>query len=101
MTMGRCGWMKQKKIPLRMCLGCKEMKPKRELIRVVRNNEGEISIDLIGKKPGRGAYVCRKTSCLDQAIKAKRLEKAFETTIGAEVYDNLRNQLEGEVDSNG
>ncbi len=90
--------MKQKKIPLRMCLGCKVMKPKRELIRVVRNNEGEISIDLIGKKPGRGAYICRSADCLEQAIKAKRLEKAFETTIDGDIYVNLKGQLEGEVD---
>lgn len=80
-----------------MCLGCKVMKPKKELIRVVRNNEGEISIDLIGKKPGRGAYICRDAACLEQAIKAKRLEKAFETTIGSEVYDILKSQLGGEV----
>ena len=81
-----------------MCLGCKVMKPKRELIRVVRNNEGEISIDLIGKKPGRGAYICRSADCLEQAIKAKRLEKAFETTIDGDIYVNLKGQLEGEVD---
>lgn len=87
--------MKQKKIPLRMCLGCKEMKPKKELIRVVRNNEGEINIDLVGKKPGRGAYICKNTGCLDLAIKAKRLEKAFETTIDVEIYSKLKNQLEG------
>ncbi len=87
--------MKQKKIPLRMCLGCKEMKPKRELIRVVRNNEGEISIDLIGKKPGRGAYICRDAACLEQAIKAKRLDKAFEIAIDNEIYENLKCQLEG------
>jgi len=87
--------MKQKKIPLRMCLGCKEMKPKKELIRVVRNNEGEINIDLVGKKPGRGAYICRSADCLEKAIKAKRLEKAFETTIDVEIYNNLKNQLEG------
>ncbi|AEY65685.1 YlxR family protein [Clostridium sp. BNL1100] len=86
--------MKQKKIPLRMCLGCKEMKPKRELIRVVKNNEGEISIDLVGKKPGRGAYICRSADCLEQAIKAKRLEKAFETTIDMDIYHILKNQLE-------
>ncbi len=86
--------MKQKKIPLRMCLGCKEMKPKRELIRVVKNNEGEISIDLVGKKPGRGAYICRSANCLEQAIKAKRLEKAFETTIDMDIYNKLKNQLE-------
>jgi len=87
--------MKQKKTPLRMCLGCKEMKPKKELIRVVRNNEGEINIDLVGKKPGRGAYICRNTDCLEKAIKAKRLEKAFETIIDVEIYNNLKNQLEG------
>ncbi len=87
--------MKQKKIPLRMCLGCKEMKPKKELIRVVKNNEGEINIDLVGKKPGRGAYICKSVECLEQAIKAKRLEKAFETTIDVEIYNNLKNQLEG------
>ena len=87
--------MKQKKIPLRMCLGCKEMKPKKELIRVVRNNEGEINIDLVGKKPGRGAYICKSVDCLENAIKAKRLEKAFETAIDVEIYNNLKNQLEG------
>ncbi|HEY5585573.1 MAG TPA: YlxR family protein [Ruminiclostridium sp.] len=87
--------MKQKKIPLRMCLGCKVMKPKKELIRVVRNNKGEINIDLVGKKPGRGAYICRSKDCLEKAIKAKRLEKAFETTIDVEIYNNLKNQLEG------
>jgi predicted RNA-binding protein YlxR (DUF448 family) len=87
--------MKQKKIPLRMCLGCKEMKPKKEMIRVVRNNEGEINIDLVGKKPGRGAYLCKSLDCLEKAIKAKRLEKAFETTIDVEIYNNLKNQLEG------
>lgn len=78
-----------------MCLGCKEMKPKKELIRVVRNNEGEINIDLVGKKPGRGAYICKRVDCLEKAIKAKRLEKAFETTIDVEIYNNLKNQLEG------
>ena len=81
-----------------MCLGCKEMKPKKELIRVVRNNEGEISIDTVGKKPGRGAYICKCQECLEQAIKAKRLDKAFETSISIDIYDNLRKQLE---DSNG
>jgi predicted RNA-binding protein YlxR (DUF448 family) len=87
--------MKQKKVPLRMCLGCKEMKPKKELIRVVKSNEGEINIDLVGKKPGRGAYICKSIECLENAIKAKRLEKAFETTIDVEIYNNLKNQLEG------
>ena len=68
---------------------------KKELIRVVRNNEGEINIDLVGKKPGRGAYICKSVDCLENAIKAKRLEKAFETAIDVEIYNNLKNQLEG------
>lgn len=67
--------MKPKKIPLRMCVGCREMKPKRELIRVVRSPEGEVSIDPVGKKPGRGAYVCRQEACLKRAIKQKQLER--------------------------
>jgi len=71
------------------------MKPKKELIRVVRNIEGEINIDLVGKRPGRGAYICRSADCLEKAIKAKRLEKAFETAIDVEIYNNLKNQLEG------
>lgn len=87
--------MKKKKIPLRMCLGCQEMKAKKELIRVVKNKDNEISIDFIGKKPGRGAYICRDTGCLEKAKKAKRLEKAFEAAISAEIYDALKQQLEG------
>ena len=67
--------MKVKKIPMRMCTGCMEMKPKKELIRVVKNKEGEISLDLVGKKPGRGAYVCKSTDCLEKAFKTKRLSR--------------------------
>jgi predicted RNA-binding protein YlxR (DUF448 family) len=74
------------------------MKPKKELIRVVKNNDGEIIIDAFGKKPGRGAYICKSAQCLELAVKGKRLEKAFETTIDFEIYDNLKNQLE---ESNG
>lgn len=88
------GLMKQKKIPLRMCLGCQEMKPKKELIRVVRNKEGEISVDFTGKKPGRGAYICRSVPCFEKARKGKRFEKAFETPISEEVYEILKQQLE-------
>jgi len=87
--------LKQKKIPLRMCLGCHEMKPKKELIRIVRDKEGAISVDFTGKKAGRGAYICRSTDCLKKAEKGKKLEKAFETAIGAEVYAVLKEQLEG------
>lgn len=84
----------QKKIPLRQCLGCREMKPKRELIRVVRSPEGEISLDFKGKAAGRGAYVCRDTQCLKKAIKARALEKAFSAQIPGEVYERLNEQME-------
>ena len=86
--------MKVKKIPMRMCIGCMEMKPKKELIRVVKNKEGEISLDLVGKKPGRGAYVCKSTDCLEKAFKTKRLSRNLETTISQEIYDDLRKAVE-------
>lgn len=87
--------MKQKKVPLRMCLGCQEMKPKKELIRIVRNKENETSVDFSGKKPGRGAYICKSIECFEKARKGKRLEKAFEAKIEDDVYDTLKQQLEG------
>ena len=83
-----------KKIPLRQCLGCREMKAKRELIRVVRSPEGEISLDFRGKKPGRGAYVCPSPACLAKARKSKALERAFSTPIPPEVYEALEAQME-------
>ena len=67
--------MKTKKIPMRMCLGCGEMKPKRELIRVVKSKEGDISLDLTGKKSGRGAYICKSVECFEKARKARKFEK--------------------------
>lgn len=82
-----------KKIPMRMCLGCGEMKPKKELIRVVKSPEGEISLDLTGKKSGRGAYICRDINCLKLARKAKRFEKSFECRISDEVYDTMEREL--------
>jgi predicted RNA-binding protein YlxR (DUF448 family) len=85
--------MAERKIPLRKCIGCGEMKDKRELVRIVRNKEGEISVDLIGKKPGRGAYICKSIECLDKAQKAKRLERAFSTRIEPEIYDTMRREL--------
>ncbi len=84
----------QKKIPMRQCSGCREMKPKRELIRVVRSPEGEISIDFKGKKPGRGAYVCPNSECLKKAVKSKALERAFSLPVPEEVYESLREQME-------
>ena len=86
--------MKQRKIPMRMCLGCQEMKPKKELVRIVKNKENEICVDLIGKKPGRGAYICKSISCFEKARKAKRLERAFESSISEEIYEILKQQLE-------
>ena len=86
--------MKQKKIPMRMCVGCREMKPKRELIRVVRSPEGEVSMDPVGKKPGRGAYVCRNTECLKRAIKQRQLERQLEVQLTAEVTEALQAAME-------
>lgn len=86
----------QKKIPMRQCLGCREMKPKRELIRVVRSPEGEISLDFKGKAPGRGAYICPASACLKQAIKTKALERAFSTQIPEAVYEKLNEEMEAE-----
>ena len=86
--------MKQKKIPMRMCVGCREMKPKRELIRVVRSPEGEVSMDPVGKKPGRGAYVCRNPECLKRAIKQRQLERQLEVTLTEEVVSALQSAME-------
>ena len=85
----------RKKTPLRMCTGCGEMKPKQELVRVVKSPDGDISLDLTGKKPGRGAYVCRKIDCLKAARKARRFEKAFSCKIPDEVYDRMEEELLG------
>ena len=76
-----------------MCLGCNEMKPKKELIRVVRSPEGEISLDTTGKRSGRGAYVCPNAECLRLARKSRKLEKSFSCRISDEVYDNMEREL--------
>ena len=83
-----------KKIPMRQCLGCREMKPKRELVRVVRSPQGEISIDLRGKAPGRGAYVCRDSACLRQALRSHAIERSLDTSIPQELFDALIAQME-------
>lgn len=85
--------MAERKIPLRKCIGCGEMKDKRTLVRIVRNKEGEISVDFTGKKPGRGAYICKNVACLNKAEKAKRLERAFSTKIESEIYDTMRREI--------
>lgn len=85
--------MAVKKIPIRKCVGCGEGKPKRDLIRIVRNVDGEIGVDLTGKKNGRGAYICRNTDCLLKAQKSKRLERAFSCAIPKPVYDRLFEEI--------
>ena len=82
-----------KKIPMRRCLGCFESKPKKELIRIVKNKDGEISLDKTGKKQGRGAYICCSEECLDKAIKTKRIENEFEVKIDEEIYALLRRDI--------
>ena len=79
-----------KKIPLRTCMGCKEKKPKKELIRIVKNKDGLISIDRTGKLDGRGAYICDSAECLEKIVKSKRLERVLESKISEEIYNNLR-----------
>lgn len=91
--------MKPKKIPMRMCLGCNEMKLKKELIRVVKSPEGEISLDFTGKKSGRGAYICRSVECFNKARKGRRLEKAFSCKIDAGVYDAMAEELGNETEN--
>ena len=82
--------MTEKKIPMRKCIGCNEMKDKKSLVRIVRNNEGVINIDTVGKMPGRGAYICKCTDCFDAAVKAKRLERSFKTKLPDDIYPRLR-----------
>ena len=85
--------MPQKKIPMRMCVGCREMKEKRELLRVVRSPEGIVSIDHKGKAPGRGAYICKSEACLTKAVKQKQLERALETKIDDSVFERLAEEI--------
>ena len=87
-----------KKIPLRQCVGCREMKPKKELVRVVKSPEGLVSVDLKGKAPGRGAYVCHDLQCLRRAIKTGALSRAFELSIPQELLTQLEEQMEAHAD---
>lgn len=82
-----------KNLPKRTCIGCNETKLKKELIRIVKNKEGEIKIDKTGKANGRGAYICDNIECLEKAIKTKRLERNFETKISEEIYEELREMI--------
>lgn len=87
--------MKNKKIPLRQCIGCREMKPKRDLLRILRTPEGELLLDDTGKKNGRGAYLCRDIQCFAKARKSKALERSFQMGIGQEIYEQLEKEWEG------
>jgi predicted RNA-binding protein YlxR (DUF448 family) len=86
--------IKKRKIPMRMCVGCNEKKPKKELIRVVKNNLNEVFIDNTGKKSGRGAYLCNDSECFNIAFKNKKFEKTFQLEISEEVFKLLKEQLE-------
>ena len=83
-----------KKIPMRQCLGCREMKPKKELIRIVRSSEGALSLDSKGKLPGRGAYLCCDVQCLERALKSKAVERSLEVPVSDEIIRDLRSQME-------
>lgn len=91
--------MKSVKIPMRMCLGCNEMKPKKELMRVVKSPESEIILDFTGKKNGRGAYICRSTECFEKARKARRFEKSFSCRIDDSVYEVMLDELGKETEN--
>lgn len=92
--------MKPKKIPMRMCLGCGEMRPKKELIRAVKSPEGDVSLDFTGKKAGRGAYICRSSECFEKARKGRRFEKSFSCRIDESVYEVMADELRTETESN-
>lgn len=88
--------MKTRKIPMRMCVGCREMKEKRSLLRIVKNAEGAISFDRAGKASGRGAYICKARECLDKAMKQRQLERALETKIEPAVYEQLMVEIDAD-----
>lgn len=85
--------MKVKKIPMRMCTGCMEMKPKKELIRVVKSPEDEVAVDLTGKKSGRGAYICKNIECLEKSFKTKKLSRNLDIRIDENIYNRLKEEI--------
>ena len=87
-----------KKVPMRKCVGCQEMKSKKEMLRVIRTSEGEFSLDATGKKNGRGAYLCPSRACLEKAITGKGLERSFQQAIPREVYETLEREMR-EIDA--
>lgn len=87
--------MKTRKIPMRRCIGCMESFPKKELVRIVKNKENEIKLDLTGKQNGRGTYICRKSECFEKAIKSKRLSNSLESEIPDNVYEEIKLEISG------
>ena len=85
--------MKTKKIPMRMCLGCHEMKPRAELVRVVKDKEDKVSLDLTGRANGRGAYICKDVNCLKKARKSNAIDRAFSQKVSEEIYDLMEQEL--------
>ncbi len=85
----------KKKIPMRKCVGCGEMKPKKDLMRILKTETGEFLVDADGKKNGRGAYICRSVECFRKAVKSKGLERSFKQQIPEEVYDRLEKEMDG------
>ena len=90
----------KKKIPMRKCVGCGEMKPKKELMRILKTENGEFVVDAAGKKNGRGAYLCRSLSCFQSAVKSRGLERSFKQEIPQEVYDRMEKEM-GEIEKEG
>lgn len=84
---------KEKKIPLRMCIACRDMKPKKEMLRIVKNAAGEIRLDFSGKLPGRGAYICNSEACIKKLNKAKLLHKTFSCEVDADVYARIEEEF--------
>lgn len=88
--------MKPRKVPMRKCVGCNQMFEKKSLLRIVRSNEGEVSVDVTGKKNGRGAYLCQNTQCLEQAFKKRAIERALEISLDDELKNLIRSQMPDE-----
>lgn len=93
--------LKTKKIPMRMCVSCHTSKPKKELVRIVRSTDGDISLDLTGRLNGRGAYICPSSDCMEAVCKSKRLGKIFEAEVSAEKYSELADQFASYLEKNG
>lgn len=88
----------EKKLPVRLCIACRTQRLKRDLIRIVKNADGEISLDFTGKKPGRGAYICDSKECIEKCIKQRMLNRAFDMEVSSEVYDKLLSDYEQRKD---